>query len=65
MARYTLFVLLVIGSAATAVAAIAPENSISATARNITVIEKNQVFPVLGPIIVEDCASEDCAGEEV
>jgi hypothetical protein len=25
------------------------------------VIEKNQAFPVFGPIVVEDCAAEDCS----
>jgi hypothetical protein len=65
MVRYTLFVLVVIGSAATALAAIAPQDPIAAAGKNLTVIEKNQVFPVLGPIYVEDCEHEDCAGEEV
>ncbi len=26
-----------------------------------TVIEKNSPFPVLGPIVVEQCALEDCS----
>ena len=65
MARYTLFVLLVIGSAATALAAIAPQDPMVAAGKNLTVIEKNQAFPVIGPLIVEDCATADCAGESV
>ena len=28
---------------------------------NVTVIEKNQAFPVLGPIIVQACQIEDCS----
>ena len=28
---------------------------------NMTVIEKNQAFPVLGPITVEPCQIEDCS----
>lgn len=65
MARYTLFVMLVIGSAATALAAIAPQDPLIAAGKNLTVIEKNQAFPVIGPIVVEDCVTEDCAGESV
>ena len=65
MARYTLFVMLVLGSAATALAAIAPQDPLIAAGKNLTVIEKNQAFPVIGPIVVEDCVTEDCAGESV
>ena len=62
MIRYTLFVLTVLGSAATAIAAIAPNHDmIPANGRNVTVIEKNQAFPVYGPIVVEQCAVEDCS----
>lgn len=64
MVRYTLFVLVVLGSAATAVAAIAPETTLAPTGSNVTVIEKNQAFPVLGPLVVEDCATEDCSEAE-
>lgn len=28
---------------------------------NVTVIEKNQAYPVLGPIVVEACQIEDCS----
>ncbi len=28
---------------------------------NVTVIQKNQAFPVLGPIVVEACQYEDCS----
>lgn len=61
MARYSLFVLVVIGTAATAIAAITPDRSIPLTGRNVTVIEKNQAFPVVGPVIFVPCASEDCS----
>ena len=62
MVRYSMFILAVLGSAATAIAAITP----SATddgfrAGNITVVEKNQAFPQLGPLITEDCMTEDCS----
>ena len=65
MIRYTLFVLTVFGSAATAIAAIAPNNDMPlANAKNVTVIEMNQDFPVYGPIVVEKCAIEDCSDVE-
>ena len=64
MKRYTLFVLIVMGSAATAIAAIAPE-PFNPHAANITVIEKNQAWPLVGPLTVEDCRNEDCSGTQI
>lgn len=62
MIRYTMFILAVLGSAATAIAAITPsETDGDMRAGNITVIEKNQAFPQLGPLIFEDCLTEDCS----
>jgi len=62
MIRYTLFLLAIAGTAATAIAAAQPGSAdLRANRNNITVIEKNDVFPVLGPIIVEPCAVEDCS----
>jgi hypothetical protein len=62
MIRYALFVLAALATTATAIAAIAPvHEDIGFSARNVTVIEKNQAFPVYGPIVVEDCATEDCS----
>jgi hypothetical protein len=61
MLRYALFALAILGSAATAIAAIAPVTDEFTSARNVTVIEKNQAFPVFGPIIVEQCVNEDCS----
>lgn len=62
MTRYTLFVLTVLGSAATAIAAIAPQNSpFHAGQANVTVVEKNQAFPLVGPLVVEACATDDCS----
>lgn len=67
MKRYTLFVLIVMGSAATAIAAIAPEHrtAIDPRATNVTVIEKNQAWPLVGPLTVEDCLTEDCSDTQV
>jgi hypothetical protein len=62
MIRYTLFILTVLGTAATAIAAVNPaSNGLVLPATNLTVIEKNDVFPILGPIVVEECAVEDCS----
>ena len=60
MIRYTLFVLTIAASAATAIAAIAPSHDMVPT-KNVTVIDKNQAFPVYGPIVVQQCAVEDCS----
>ena len=67
MKRYTLFVLIVMGSAATAIAAIAPEHrpAFNPRAANITVIEKNQAWPLVGPLTVEDCLTENCSETQV
>ena len=62
MIRYTFFVLAILGTAATAIAAVHPHaGDQTQNARNVTIIEKNSPFPVLGPIIVEKCAVEDCS----
>jgi hypothetical protein len=65
MIRYTFFVLTTLGTAATAIASIAPNGETKpASTRNITVIQKNEYFPVYGPIAVEQCAVEDCSDVE-
>jgi hypothetical protein len=63
MIRYTLFVITVLGSAATAIAAIAPATPSALNPANITVIEKNQAYPVYGELVFEDCSQEDCSEE--
>ena len=60
MIRYSTFVLAILGSAATAIAALAPA-SVEVSSRNMTVIEKNQAFPQFGPLVVEPCEVEDCS----
>lgn len=66
MIRYTLLIAAVLGTAATAFAAVqaTPDAPQISTAR-MTVIEKNDVFPVLGPILVEECAVEDCSDVQI
>ncbi len=61
MVRYTLFVLAVIGSAATAVASIRPHTIFDVHSKNVTVIEMNQIWPTQGALAVEKCAVEDCS----
>jgi hypothetical protein len=62
MMKYLLLVLAIAGSAATAIASIAPGEE-SFRPANITVVEKNQAFPVFGPLVFEECAVEDCSEE--
>lgn len=61
MIRYSLFALTVLATAATAIAAVAPTKD---DFSNVTVIEKNQAFPVYGPLVVEQCTMEDCSDPE-
>lgn len=61
MIRYSLFVIAVIGSAATAVAAIAPHATTQINPKNVTVIEKNQTWFVVNELTVQDCAVADCS----
>ena len=62
MIRYTFFVLAILGTAATAIAAVHPKlSAVSNIQENMTVIGKTSPFPVLGPIVVETCAVEDCS----
>ncbi len=65
MIRYSFFVVTILATAATAIASIAPHTATkTAGSRNITVIQKNQDFPVFGPLIVTQCAVEDCSDVE-
>ena len=62
MKRTTLYMLIALGTAASALASVSPKEATSfppATA-NETVVEKNQAFPLVGPFIVEDCLNDDC-----
>ena len=62
MVRYSFIALTIIATAATAIAAAQPTATtiVQATA-NVTVVQKNSPFPVVGPITVEECAVEDCS----
>jgi hypothetical protein len=59
MVRYSLFVLAVLGSAATAFASIQPATDMPTS--NVTVIEKNQFWSDLNTSEFTPCAKEDCS----
>lgn len=62
MIRYTLFVLTILGSAATAIASIAPADQYAITnPNNVTIVAKNDIFPMIDGVVVEKCAVEDCS----
>lgn len=61
MIKYTIFLAVVFGSSVAAYAAIAPETAYQPDSRTVTVIHKNEVWPVVGPLAVETCAVEDCS----
>jgi hypothetical protein len=63
MTRTTAFLLIALGTAASALAAVGPEQftAVDPVSSNVTVIEKNQAFPHFGPIEVEECLNEDCS----
>jgi hypothetical protein len=63
MTRYMVLLALVLGTAATAIASIVPfPTADHMSPRNLTVVEKNQAFPLVGPLVVVDCATPDCEG---
>lgn len=63
MTRYTAILLIALGTAASALAAIGPEQRTDreVPGSNVTVIEKNQAFPLVGPLVVEECLTPDCS----
>jgi hypothetical protein len=62
MTRTTAFLLIALGTAASALAAVGPEQrtALETPSSNVTVIEKNQAFPQIGPIEVQECLNDDC-----
>lgn len=65
MIRYASMLLSAIGAAAvaSALASAHTATTIADThaAVHETVIEKNSPFPVLGPLVVEECVKDDCS----
>ena len=62
MKRYTFLLLIALGGTATGLAGAAPTQHamIETNARNVTVIEKNQAFPLVGPFKVVECLDPEC-----
>ena len=62
MKRTTLYLLIALGTAASALASVSPMEAtqIEPASSNETVIEKNQAFPLVGPLTVQECLNEDC-----
>ena len=62
MKRTTLYLLIALGTAASALASVSPQEatSIEPVSQNETVIEKNQAFPLVGPLTVQECLNDDC-----
>ncbi|MEJ1939158.1 hypothetical protein WDZ92_53850 [Nostoc sp. NIES-2111] len=62
MKRTTLYLLIALGTAASALASVSPREAtqIQPVSAHETVIEKNQAFPLVGPLTVEECLNEDC-----
>jgi hypothetical protein len=65
MLRYAFALTLALGTIAGVAAAVeasaARTVQAATTATHETIVEKNSPFPVLGPIVVEECATEDCS----
>lgn len=63
MIRDMLFLAIVLATAASAIAAISPAQltAFEANVQNVTVIEKNQAWPLAGPLIVEECDDDGCS----
>lgn len=62
MIRYTLFVLTVLGTAATAIVSVSPANSyVASNPKNVSIFYKTDVSPIVGALVLEHCAKEDCS----
>jgi len=62
MKRTTLYLLIALATAASALASVSPHEATGTApvTAHETVIEKNQAFPLMGPLTVEECLNEDC-----
>jgi len=65
MIRYAFALTLALGTIAGIAAAVeasaAKTQQATALAANETIVEKNSPFPVIGPLVVQECAVEDCS----
>ncbi|WP_374330914.1 hypothetical protein [Aestuariivirga sp.] len=62
MKRTTLYLLIALGTAASALASVSPREAtrIEPVSSHETVIEKNQALPLVGPLTVQECLNDDC-----
>jgi hypothetical protein len=63
MIRYTIFVLAIAASAATAIASLPSQDTVI-NSKNMTVLFKNVDWTAT-PLVVEKCAKEDCSDTPV
>ena len=62
MIRYALFVLTVLGTAATAITSVAPANSFEASnPKNVSIFYKTDALPRVEALVLEQCGVEDCS----
>jgi hypothetical protein len=62
MIRYAFALTIALGAIAGVAAAVEASSAKSLhAAANLTVVEKNSPFPVIGPIVVEECIKDDCS----
>ena len=59
MIRYTVFILTIVASAATAIASLPSQTTVD-NSKNVTVLFKNVDWTAT-PLFVEKCAKEDCS----
>jgi hypothetical protein len=61
MIRYAMAAIAVLGVISAASALEAQTAPAATPETNVTVIAKNSPFPVLGPLVFEECTVEDCS----
>jgi hypothetical protein len=62
MIRYTIFVLAIVASAATAIASLPGQTTPGINGKNVTNLIKNQTWDSdTVPVFLEKCAKEDCS----
>jgi hypothetical protein len=61
MIKYSIFLATILGTSVAAYAALAPEQLPPPNTKNVTVLHKNQAWPVIEPIVFTYCGLEDCS----
>jgi hypothetical protein len=60
MIRYTVFLIAIVATAATAIASLPAQPMPGANGQNVTELFKNQDWTT-APLVLEQCAKEDCS----